>query len=119
RDSSLRYRFVQTDSRGVIPPTGSISLLENKVLSIDRNLSEVSTASTTEKPYYVMTVTEPRRSAVIKHDIATSLEILHSATASFRMTKDLTFRRKEESQKRFNKIINKIGCWTKSSMTKQ
>jgi len=39
-----------------------------------------------------MTVTEPRRSAVIKHDIATSIEILHSATASIRMTADVSFR---------------------------
>ena len=46
---------------------------------------------------YQITVTEPCRSAVIKHDIATSIEILHSATASIRMTAAVSYRLQEES----------------------
>ena len=53
-----------------------------------------------------MTVTEPRGSAVIKHDIATSLEILHSAIASIRMTAAVSFRQSEARTTRTRELCS-------------
>src|SRR5690606_26597630 len=110
RDSSLRYRFDQNDSSCVIPTTGGISLLEvtepcrSAVTEHvkPRSLSPVEVPS----PFHLTTVTEPCRSGRTLHDIATSLEIRHSASTSIRMTAAVSFRQSEERTTRTRELCS-------------